>query len=277
MQRLGGLAPWRALAAEAAQAAPHAAKLGWRLGCCAYSFRRLTFHEAICKVASLGLGEIVGFNWQRLDPQKADATLSQEMSAAERRETKRRLGDAGVKLSCCYCQIPAQEDECRRLFDFARDMGIETIDGEPSFETFDMLEKLCDEYAINLGVHNHAKPSQYWKPETLLRAFQGRSKRIGACCDTGHWARSGLNPVETLVKLQGRIITFDLKDVDEKSQCVPFGAGKADIRGILTELHRQRFCGVLGIEYDRYSSDIEAQIAQCVAYADKVAKDLVAS
>jgi sugar phosphate isomerase/epimerase len=251
-----------------------AEKLGWRLGCCAYSFNHLTFYETIDKVASLGLRRVVGFNWQKLDPRKADAVFREAMSAAQRQETKKRLGDAGVKIPCCYCNGLAEEDACRRLFDFAREMGIETLDGEPPVEAFDMLEKLCDEYQLNVAVHNHAKPSPYWKPETLLKLFQGRSKRIGACCDTGHWARSGLNPVETLQRLQGRILTFDLKDVDEKGVCVPFGEGKGDIRGILKELRRQRFQGVIGIEYDQRPANIEKDIAQCIAYFNHTAENM---
>lgn len=271
-----GLAPRHLFAAEVGQAAPHAEKLGWRLGCCAYSFNNLSFYETIDKVASLGLKRIVGFNWQKLGPRKA-AIFSENMSVAERRETKKRLDDAGVKSPCCYCGALAEENACRRLFDFAREMGIETLDGEPPVEAFDTLEKLCDEYQLNVAVHNHSKPASYWKPETLLKVFQGRSKRIGACCDTGHWARSGLNPVETLQKLQGRILTFDLKDVDEKGVCVPFGTGKGDIRGILTELHRQRFQGVFGIEYDQHPADIEKELAQCIAYFNNTAENLALS
>lgn len=261
-------------ALEAAKGAPHAEKLGWRLGCCAYSFNRLTFYETVGKVASLGLKEIVGFNWQALDPKKPGSVLNEKMSADERRETKKRLGDAGVKLACCYCGSWAGEEACRRLFEFARDMGIETLDGEPPVEAFDMLDKLCGEYQVNVALHNHAKPSPYWDPETLLKLFERRSKRIGACCDTGHWARSGLNSVEALAKLQGRILTFDLKDVNHRGACVPFGTGKADIRGILKELHRQRFRGILGIEYDQGAQDIEAEIGQCVAFFDKAAQQL---
>ena len=33
---------------------------------------------------------------------------------------------------------------------------------------------------------------------TLLDLCKGRGKRIGACCDTGHWVRSGLDPVACL-------------------------------------------------------------------------------
>ena len=267
----------RALQPLFASDASHAGKLGWRLGVCAYSFNYLSFYETIDKAASLGLKQVVGFNWQKLDPRKAEAVFSENMPAAERRETKKRLNDAGVKIPCCYCGQWAAEDACRRLFDFAREMGIETLDGEPPVEAFDLLDKLCNEYQLNVAVHNHAKPSTYWKPETLLTVFRGRSKRIGACCDTGHWARSGLNPVETLRKLQGRVLTLDLKDVDGRGVCVPFGTGKGDIHGILRELHRQRFRGVIGIEYDQRPADIEKDLAQCIAYFNNTAKELAST
>lgn len=261
-------------AADVGPGAPHAAKLGWRLGCNAYSLKHLTFYETIDKVASLGLHDVVGFNWQKLSPQQADAQMCETMSPANRKETRQRLADAGVKLAACYCGRLDTAEVCRPLFEFAKEMGIETLDGEPPAGAFDMLERLCDEYQLNVAVHNHAKPSPYWNPDTLLALFKGRSKRIGACCDTGHWARSGLSAVETLAKLQGRVITFDLKDVNDQGICVPFGTGKGDVAGILKELHRQQFRGVLGIEYDQRPENIEADLVACVRYFDEIAKQL---
>ena len=193
------------MAAQPAKGAPHAEQLGWQLACNAYSFNKLTLYETIGKVAALGLKYTVGFNWQKLDPQKPEAIFNEQMSAAQRQETKKRLSDAGVKLVACYCRKLAEEDACRRLFDFCREMGIETVDGEPPLDAYDMLEKLCDEYQISLAVHNHAKPSPYWNPETLMKIFEGRSKRIGACCDTGHWVRSGLKPGDKVVLSSSRL------------------------------------------------------------------------
>jgi hypothetical protein len=85
-------------------------------------------------VAALGLKYTVGFNWQKLDPQIPDAIFNEQMSAAERQQAKKRLSAAGVKLPACYCRKLDAADACRRLFDFCREMGIETIDGEPPFE-----------------------------------------------------------------------------------------------------------------------------------------------
>jgi len=252
-------------------------QLGWQLACNAYSFNRLTLHETIGRLAALGLRYTVGFNWQRLGLERPGIIFNEEMAAADRRETKKRLDDAGVKMPACYCRTLAEADACRRVFDFCRDMEIEMIDGEPPFEAYDMLERLCDEYRINLAVHNHAKPSPYWQPETLIKIFQGRGPRVGACCDTGHWIRSGLPTAETLAKFEGRLLTLDLKDLGEDGFCVPYGMGKGDIRGVLKELHRQHFRGLIGIEYGQRSANGEAEITQCAAFVEQVCAELCAA
>ena len=113
------------------------------------------------------------------------------------------------------CGLSKDEDASRKTFDFAKDMGIETIVSEPGPDAFDTSDKLCEEYRINVALHNHPKPSRYWNPDTVLEVCKGRSKRIGACADTGHWMRSGLNPVEQLKKLEGRIISFHFKDLNK--------------------------------------------------------------
>ena len=269
---------WLAAAEQVGRDYPRTEQLGWQLACAAYSFVKLTFCETIDKVASLGLKGVVSFNGQRLNPRNADAKTNEWMSMSDRQDTKKKLRDAGVKLVCHYCNPVVSEDACRRLFEFVRDMGIETLVGEPPIEAFDLLDKLCEEYQINLAVHNHPKPSQYWNPETVFNVCQGRSQRIGACCDTGHWVRSGVQPVEALVKLQGRILALDLKDVDEQGAWVPFGKGNGKIHGMLKELHRQHFRGVFSIEYDgQHPPGFEDEIAQSAAYFNNVAKELAAN
>ena len=62
-----------------------------------------------------------------------------------------------------------------------------------------MIEKLCVEYRINVAFHNHARgQSAYWQPQQVLAACQNRTERMGACADAVQWARSGLDPVESL-------------------------------------------------------------------------------
>ena len=95
-----------------------------------------------------------------------------------------------------------------------------------------MIERFCDEYDIKLAIHNHG-PDQspvYWRPEGVLEVCQGRSKRIGACPDTGYWIRSGIDPIEGIRKLGDRLITIQAHDLNELSadgHDVPWGTGKA--------------------------------------------------
>jgi len=276
----GSLAGSRLMAAaKPGVGAPHAEKLGWRLGCQAYTFRLFTFYEAIDKVASLGLHYIEAYPGQTLSKEKPDLKINESTSAAIRKEVTTRLADAGVKLvNFGVCGLPNNEEACRKTFEFAVQMGIETIVSEPSSDALDVIEKLSDEYKVDMAIHNHPEPSRYWNPETVLKACKGRSKRIGACADTGHWMRSGINPVDALKKLQGRIISFHFKDLNkygrQGAHDVPWGTGKGDVRAILAEVYRQNFKGVFSIEYEHNWENSLPEIAQSVAFFDKVAAEL---
>lgn len=276
LARLGGVG---AVAAEAGKGAPHAEKLGWRLACCAYTFRKFPFAEAVQKTAALGVKCLEGFAWQPLRKADAKVQTNETMPAAARQQMKTILADHGVKLVSCYLsELPNKEDVCRKKFDWGKELGVEYFVAEPPKDAFDLLARLCDEYQICLAIHNHPKPhSVYWNPETVAEVSQGRTKRIGACADTGHWVRSGLDPVECVKKLEGRLIGFHLKDLAEfgkpESHDVPWGTGKGNIAGILKEVKRQGAKPVFGIEYERSLPDaeLERQVAQCIANFDEMA------
>jgi len=253
---------------------------GWRLGVQAYTFRKFTFFEAVDKAASLGLDWIEAYPGQRLSKDKPGVVFSHEMSAEQRKKVKAKLADAGVKLvNYGVVGLPNDEREARKVFDFAKDMGIETIVSEPRPEAFDLIEKLCEEYKINVALHNHPKPfSLYWNPDKVLEVCADRSKRIGACADTGHWLRSGIRPLDAIKKLQGRIISLHLKDLNEfgkgDAHDVVWGTGVADIEAILTELDCQGFKGVFSIEYEYHWDNSVPEIRKCVGYFNKVAGEL---
>ncbi|MGQ9575102.1 MAG: sugar phosphate isomerase/epimerase family protein [Thermoguttaceae bacterium] len=276
---VSGLLPQAAAAAQAAQGAPNAEKLGWRLGCQAYSFNRFSFFEAVEKTASLGLRYIEAYPGQRLGGDHPELRISETMPAEARAEVRRKLADSQVKLVCFgVTGLRSDEAAARRTFEFAKQMGIETIVSEPAPDCFDLLDKLCEQYGINVAIHNHPEPSPYWNPEKVLAVCKGRSKRIGACADTGHWMRSGIKPIDAVRKLEGRIISFHFKDLDTYGRAghdVPWGTGKGDVKAVLQELRRQGFQGVFSIEYEYNWLNSLPEIAQCVAYFDQVAAELL--
>jgi len=249
---------------------------GWRLGIQAWTFHKSTFYEAIENTAALGLHWIEGFPGQKLSPEEPEVKFGHMLPEAKRAEVKQKLAQAGIKLvNYGVVMLPNDEAKCRTVFDFAKDMGIETIVSEPPEEAFDLIEKLCEEYQINVAIHNHPKPSHYWSPDRVLAVSKGRSPRIGSCADTGHWMRSGVNPLEALKKLEGRILNLHFKDLNEfgqrKAHDVVWGTGKADVKALLVELDRQNYKGVFSIEYEYNWGKSMPEIRQSIAYFNKIA------
>ena len=249
-------------------------KADWQLSMQAYTFNRFTFYEAIDKTQALGLRYIEAYPGQRLSKEKPDVNFDHNLSPEIRLEAKKKLQAAGLKLvNYGVVGLSNNEQECRKVFDFAKDMGIQTIVSEPPEDAFELIDKLCTEYKINVAIHNHPKPSHYWDPETVLKVCKGRSNRIGACADTGHWFRSEVNPLECLKKLQGRIISLHFKDLDQGHDVI-WGTGKCDVKAMLTELARQNFKGVFSIEYEYNWENSSPEIAQCIPYFQKTAAQL---
>lgn len=246
---------------------------GWRLGMQAYTFNRFTFFEAVDKTASLGLDWIEAYPGQKLSAD-SNFTVDHNMSDEACQLMQAKLRDAGVRL-INYGVVGLSKDEAasRKVFDWAKKMGVRTIVSEPPEDAFDTIEKLCEEYEISVAIHNHPKPSHYWNPETVLKVIEGRSQRIGACADTGHWVRSSLDPVECLKKLEGRIISSHFKELQDGHD-VPWGQGQNRATALLKELHRQGYRGSFSIEYEHNWLNSVPEIRQCVAFFNKMANEL---
>ena len=257
---------------------PGAKAIGWQLACGLYSLRDRSFYEALEVIARLGIKNVEPCFFLPLSKEKPGLTTSESLSPDMRRELKKRLDDCGIRMVNYYAPVDADTEAFRKIFDFAREMGVKTLVAEPPAEVFDKVEELCDEYKINLAIHNHPKSpdSKYWQPENVLKVCEGRGKRIGACVDTGHWVRSGLDPMECLKKLKGRIISTHLKDVAEsgkpEARDVPLGKGKAKYADVLKELYSQQFRGVMTIEYEHLSDQLVEDIAECVKFVEDFAK-----
>ena len=89
--------------------------------------------------------------------------------------------------------------------------------------------------------------------QSVLEASNGHPN-IGAVADIGHWARNGLDPVECLKKLEGRVYGLHLKDVVKFNQVdaadTVVGKGVIKLGEVLQELKRQNFSGMLSIEHE---------------------------
>ena len=285
------------LAQDAAKAASAADELGWQMAIHAYTFRKFCIFECIEKTAGLGLNYMSLSGSVNLGGANSVSTtqISDEQVAAIQKEVAAK----GIKLvNIGVVKLPPEEAESRKVFEFAKKMGIDTLVAEPEPAALDTVEKLCKEYNIKVAIHNHPKPSHYWNPDTVLEAVKGRTPLMGSCADTGHWLRSGLDPVECLKKLDGRVICLHFKDlVPEESKApsaaaasdkkkktesknmhdVPWGTGVGNVKAQMAELKRQHFHGAFCVEYEYNWDNSVPEIAECVKFFNATCAELAKS
>lgn len=245
---------------------------GFAVGCQAYSFRLFTVLEAIEKTAQAGGKVIEFYPGQRFSPDQGDLRwnhdATDEMIATVEKQLKR--SDI-LAINYGVVGVPSNIDEARKIFEFAKRLGLQGITTE-SMDSLDTLEKLVQEYDIHVSFHNHPRrpkdPSyRMWDPNYIREQLEGRDERIGACVDIGHWIRSGLDPVESLRILEGRIISSHMKDRESQpGHDVHFGTGIGNTSGVLEELRRQNFSGHLSIEYEHNWENSVPDIAASIGF-----------
>jgi sugar phosphate isomerase/epimerase len=269
-------------------------QLGWQLAVHAYTFRKFTIFECIDKTAALGLKYMSISGHVSLDGTNSVTTV--ELSDKDAEAIRKAATAKGLKLvNIGVVQLPPDEAQSRKVFEFSKKMGIDTLVAEPVPEALDTVEKLCKEYNIKVGIHDHPRPSRYWNPDTVLAAVKGRTKLMGACADTGHWLRSGLDPVECLKKLDGRVICLHFKDLvpedadsaeaaaggkkkkraeSKAMHDVPWGTGTGNMKAQMAELKRQKFHGAYCVEYEYHWENSMPEIAECAKFWNATCAEL---
>jgi sugar phosphate isomerase/epimerase len=256
---------------------PETAKVGvFYAGCQAYSFRLFSVMEAIEKTAQAGGKTIEFYPKQKLSPEQADVVFNHDSPEEVIAAVKTKLAKEGV-TAVAYGVVKLGKDEVenRKVFEFAKKMGIGILTTEPDVEALDQIEALVKEFDIKIAIHNHPrKPLDrsylFWDPKYVLGLVKDRDSRLGACADTGHWVRSGLDPVECVRILKGRIFDSHLKDLSEKgnpkAHDVPYGTGVSDVTAILNAFVEGGFYGPVHTEYEFHWENSVGDITQCLQF-----------
>src|SRR5689334_2444851 len=128
----------------------------WRIGA---AFPQLTLVNAAVKADALGLGSVEGFSTQTVSfeiPKK----LAPGLFPGELTAIKNRLTELNVRMSAYHSDAITAD---RKLFEFAKALGIETIIAPTAGPDVDAL---AEEFKVNIALENPT-------------ALDGRSKRIG--------------------------------------------------------------------------------------------------
>jgi sugar phosphate isomerase/epimerase len=253
---------------------PESCKIGdFFIGCQAYTFNRFSVFEAIEKTAQAGGTVIEFYPGQKLSPAEPNAHWDHNASAEMVQKVKDQLAKFHVR-AVGYGVVGANgEAEWRKIFEFGKQLGLYSITTE-SVGDMDVIEKLVKEFDIKVGIHEHRKQPlapayKVWDPNYVLSVVKDRDPRIGACGDTGHWATSGLTPLECVKLLQGRIVSLHLKErkaIGKDLPDSPYGTGASDIKWIMDELKKQHFDGQIAIEYEGNWDNNVPDVAQCIGF-----------
>jgi len=263
---------------------------GFKMGLQSYTLRAYSAEDAMKHTKELGV-----HYWESFPAHIPLSTLPAQLDAS-----RKLLKDGGVTL-VAYGVVPFDGDETksRSLFDFAKAMNIVSLSADPdtNAKTFDMLDKLVEEYGVSIGIHNHGPGHRYGKADDVMKWVKDRHPLIGACVDTGHYLRSDENPVEVIEKFGKRVHGVHLKDVrsirkpeelaslekelspgrvdmlkKENKIFTILGEGELDIVGTLKALKKLGYENCLSLEYEESEQNPISDVEHCLAAVREAVK-----
>lgn len=240
-----------------------AKRAGLKLGIQLYSLRGYSVDDALQHASQLGFEQVEFYS----------GMLPVDASAEQLAAIKKKVSDLGMSISAHGVNHFGKDASAnRKLFEFAKALGVPTITADPDPESFDNLDDLVEEFDIRIAIHNHGPGHRYNKALDVLNAIDGHDQRIGACADLGHYIRSGQSATEVIRLLQGRLYGIHLKDFAEmkaQTKGVVLGKGHMDVEGVFKALKAVGFPenGALSLEYEENPKDPIEEIRECVVVA----------
>ena len=241
----------------------------FRLGVQSYMLARLDFDQMVEFAQKHKLRHIQLFS-RHLGPGASDEEIAGK---------KKKLSDAGlVAYTFGVAGTSTDKEENRKLFEFAKKMGMKLIIVEPrEFSILDNLEELVKEYDIRIAIHNHGIKSLYGNPAVVRALIKDRDPRVGVCLDAGWLASARFNPALEYQAYDGRVFDIHLKDkkvsaTDNGDVAVDTFIGEGD--GKLDQLIKvaldSGYEGVFALESDAGYSDPTEHIVKAHEYVGHV-------
>ncbi|MFT3933823.1 MAG: sugar phosphate isomerase/epimerase [Chitinophagaceae bacterium] len=249
----------------------------WKFGVALWTFHTFSFSQGLDKIDSAGVKYIEPNTFSKTLPELKDSALL-ALSPAGIDKLKALIDKRGLKLETIYIAGDTTIGSWVHQFEIAKQLGARYVTGEPPLNLWDGIDSLAGVYGVKVAIHEHWKGmSHYWNPDTTILAMKGHPN-FGVCADLGHWPKSGINPLDAVKKLSGKILVVHLKDIaaynDPKLKDVPVGTGVVDFPAIFAELKKQNFDGYIYIERDAEDlpSNLPSVIQTVKYYNDQIGK-----
>jgi sugar phosphate isomerase/epimerase len=278
---------------------------GVQIGVQSYSFRDLSFNDALKAMVAdqLGLCELFaphiegGHLDQAPIPPRApgagpmDVTKMREERKAHRDELrswrlsvpmsyfegiKKRFEEAGIDLYAYNYSFSADmtDQEIDRGFDFAKALGVKFITASTTLPVAQRVAPFAEKHKMIVAMHGHSDlkdPNQFATPESFAKA-KAMSKYFKTNLDIGHFTAANFDAVDYIEKNHADILLIHLKD--RKKQEGPntiWGEGDTPIKQVLVLLKEKKYRIPACIEYEyKGAGNSIAEVKKCLLYAEKV-------
>jgi sugar phosphate isomerase/epimerase len=251
---------------------------GLTVGAQSYCFREFDTEQALKRTHDLGLHYIEFFQ------KHAPLNSSPEQIKA----LLRLCRDYDITPIAYGVQhFSKDHDANKKVFDFGKELGIRTFSASPDPDSFDSLDKLCDESRISIAIHPHGpvgggKLDRWYSAEIIMEAVKDHNPLIGSCLDTGHLIRCNqppfnkhLDPAKEVRVMGRRNFGMHLKDHDNARHTdVIYGKGELDVPAVLKALRDVKFKGYISIEYEAHPEDPSPDMRACLDILKEAAKNL---
>jgi sugar phosphate isomerase/epimerase len=250
---------------------------GFKVGAQSYTFRTFKLDQAVKKIADCGMKYVEFYNGHvplNSTPEQIKSVLN-------------LCKDNGITPVAFGVEGFSKDHAAnKKKFEFGAALGIKSLSADPSMDSFDSLDKLCDEFKIAIAIHPHGPSGkgrhQWWSAEVIMKAVKDHHKLIGTCLDTGHLIRMAqlgemLDPAQQVKVMGERNFGMHLKDHDNKRRTdVVYGkdGGVLDVVAVLKALREVKFNGAISIEYEAKPDDPADDVKACLEVFRECVKKL---
>lgn len=160
----------------------------------------------------------------------------------------------------------------RKRFEFAKLAGCRVISANFAPDTFlatlPVVYPLCEEFGINLAIHNHGGYHWLGSAQMLDWVFSITRPCIGLNMDTAWAMDARQDPLKWVEKYAPRLMAVHIKDFvfdrARKPTDVVVGTGNLDLPKLLAALKSRGFRGEMILEYEGDPQDPMPMLQQCV-------------
>jgi sugar phosphate isomerase/epimerase len=244
---------------------------GFAMGIQSFTLRHYTLWAALDVVQALGLAHVELIPATKLGPIAFGEHLPLDASAAEIDAALDACRARGIAISAHGVNSVPDAAAARALFAFAERARIPLLTIMPSVEALPALDALCAVHpGVRLAIHNHGPHLPWETIEEIEGALRGKHPSFGACVDTGHYIRSGIDPAEAIRRFGARVHGVHLKDFVSAGAladgCI-LGQGLLKLGAVFAALRDVKFAGALSLEHEEHAENVVPDVVACLEAA----------